>query len=226
MVFPCLQAVRDLQGRHIKCVFADQDPMPPDSQALEVIRAFVSGELPTADFEQRLYREAGIEALLSVEPAPPSCQTGITLFHHLIGLDYSNPGHLLEAQSALADLLECRGITVTPSPRPAEEHDLILSAQPRWLDADMSYLSGLLATAPAGSYKERKAWLRQQILELFRFRTRPPRWLQAPNWPLGRSGPMVFLGQLAVDEYFHDRAAVYVFHDPATGECTSIVQVA
>lgn len=37
---------------------------------------------------------------------------------------------------------------------------------------------------------------------------------------------MVFLGQLAIRDYFHDEAAVYVFHDPATGLRETVLQLA
>ena len=199
--------------------------MSMHSEAIETISAFVSGAIQTLEFEQILYRDSDIESLLSAEPAPPYCHTGTTLFHYLIGLDYGNPGDVLNAHGVLSALLACRGVAFTPSSAPAAEHELILSAQPRWLDADMSYLSMVLATAPSQAPNERKQWLRDRILELFRYRNKPPRWLQAPNWPMGHSGPMVFLGQLVVDDYFHDSAAIYVFHDPATGECKSFVQV-
>lgn len=200
--------------------------MSPRSETIETISAFVSGDLSTPEFEQHLYRDPDIESLLSEESAPAYCHTRTTLFHYPIGLDYSHPGNVLDAHSVLANFLTHRGVAVTPSSVPAAEHRLILSAQPRWLDADMNYLSTMLASAPCQSPKERKEWLRQRILELFRYRSKPPRWLQAPSWPIGPSGPMVFLGQLAVDDYFHDNATVYVFHDPATGKCKSIVQVA
>ncbi|KAB8045630.1 hypothetical protein GCN78_27130 [Janthinobacterium rivuli] len=34
----------------------------------------------------------------------------------------------------------------------------------------------------------------------------------------------IFLGQLTVDGYFHDEAAVYVFYDTSKNECRSILQ--
>lgn len=200
--------------------------MDPAAHALDVLRCFVVGNVTAEAFEQHLYRDPELESLLSQVPAPAWCQTGTTLFHYLIGLDWRHPGQRLDAQAVLSRVLDDRGIAHTACTAPADEHRLILAAQPRWLDADSAYLATLLAAAPPGSPRERTAWLRQRILELFRYRARPPRWLQAPRWPIGASGPMVFLGQLAVDGYLHDRAVAYVFHDPATGECTTVLQTA
>ncbi|WP_395321849.1 hypothetical protein [Variovorax sp. UC74_104] len=84
--------------------------------------------------------------------------------------------------------------------------------------------TSLLEAAPSLPSKQRKAWLRQRILELFKYVNQPPRWLQSPAWPIGDAGPLVFLGQFPVADYFHDEAAVYVFHDPAKDAFTTFVQ--
>ncbi len=200
--------------------------MPSHQKDIETICAFVSGEMPASIFEQHLYSNVSIEELLSQEAAPCYAHTGTTLFNYLIALHYDDPGDLLTVQGALADFLTKRGVKFTHSNAPTELYDLILSAQPRWLDADTKYISDLLASAPELPTSERKAWLRRRILELFQYVKRPPKWIQSPNWPMGKNGPMVFFGQIAINEYFHDHAAAYVFHDPATGECKSIIQVA
>ena len=200
--------------------------MSSPSESLRILSAFVCGELSASAFEQLLYHTPEVESLLSAEKAPPYCHTGTTVFHYLIALDYDDPGDVLDAQSVLIRVLSKHGVTVTPSGAPQKEYDLILSSQPKWLDADAKYLSSLLASAPPLTQKERKVWLRQRLFELFRYVKHPPRWLQSPSWPIGDSGPLVFLGQFNIDDYFHDTATAYVFHDPATGECKSVVQVA
>ena len=199
--------------------------MPIELDAITAIKAFVSGEMPTSEFEKALYRNPAIETLLAQEKAPRYSQTGHTLFHYLIALHYDDPGDVLTAHGALQDFLENAGVAVVPSKDPSKLHQLLLSAQPKWLNADMTYLSSLLASAPELPGPALKTWLRSRILERFRYASRPPRWIQAPNWPMGKEGPMTFLGQVAVENYFHDTAAVYVFHDATTGECTSIVQM-
>jgi hypothetical protein len=71
---------------------------------------------------------------------------------------------------------------------------------------------------------ELRMWLTEQLLEKYRYVSKPPEWVQDPCWPHGATGPLVFLGQLEVAGYFHDFGTVYVFHDPATGECQTIIQ--
>ena len=189
-----------------------------------MLAAFVSGETNATDFEQRLYHTPGMEAVLAGEKAPPQGNGAPTLYHYLIGLDYSHPGHVLNAQGVVLELLRRNGVEVTTSQTPGRDYDLLLAAQPKWLDADPAYLSTLLASAPAMPAKARKTWLRAMVLEKFRYAKSPPRWLQSPAWPMGEAGPLVFLGQFPVAGYFHDTACVYIFHDPKTGECRTIVQ--
>ncbi len=194
---------------------------------LEIIVAFVEGRCDATTFENNLQNDADLEAFLGAVPAPRFARTASTLFHYLLTLDYRHPGNVLSAQDALARFLADRNVPVRPSLQAAEDYRLFLSAQPKWLDVDASLLQKLMAGAPPDATpKARKEFLRRQLLERFRYAHRPPRWLQSPQWPIGEHGPLVFLGQLVVKDYFHDGAMVYVFHDPATGECRTVLQVA
>jgi len=162
---------------------------------------------------------------LSAQPAPRYAHAGHTLYHYLISLDLHNPADVLNAQGALAEFLHAAGIPLFVSEKPGQLHALLLAAQPKWLDVDLAYVAALLDKAPPHAKKsERTQWLRAQLLALFRYAKKPPRWLQAPNWPIEAHGPLVFLGQLPVDDYFHDEAAVYVFYDASKNECRSILQ--
>jgi hypothetical protein len=201
------------------------DARNPISQSLGTVVEFVEGRLETTGFEMRLYRDGELERLLSEQKAPRYAHTGHTLYHYLIALDYRDPGDVLAAQGALGEFLQTQGLPYVASGRPREMFDLVLSAQPKWLDVDASLVQGLLASAPPFDKKsELKLWLRARLLEMFRYVKKPPAWLQSPNWPIGKKGPLVFLGQLAVEGYLHDRAAAYVFHDPASNECVTVLQ--
>ncbi|MEF2270615.1 hypothetical protein V3C40_27870 [Janthinobacterium sp. LS2A] len=195
------------------------------SSATSSLVGFVGGQLDTAAFEHLLYEDAETERLLSAQPAPRYAHAGHTLYHYLISLDLHNPADVLNAQGALAEFLHAAGIPLFVSEKPGQLHALLLAAQPKWLDVDLAYVAALLDKAPPHAKKsERTQWLRAQLLALFRYAKKPPRWLQAPNWPIEAHGPLVFLGQLPVDGYFHDEAAVYVFYDASKNECRSILQ--
>lgn len=191
---------------------------------LQLLADFTEGRLDISAFEEKLYQDAALEQLLSEQQAPRHAHWP-TLYHYLINLDYRNPGDILNAQSTLSDFLLTLGIHAEISAGTTELMALLSTAQPKWLDVDLSYAASLLLNAPPDSnLREKKKWLKDALLSAFRYIRQPPRWLQAPTWPIGPSGPLVFLGQLPVDGYLHDKAAAYVFHDPAEGKCTTILQ--
>lgn len=200
----------------------------PMSDPIETVVAFVEGRLTTADFRHALYTHVELEALL-VEPGvrPPDYVGAGTFYLYLLDLDLDDPAGAVDAEGLCRHLLQALNVPHVVSPARSSLHDALLRAQPRWLSVDTSYLSThLLPRAEGRTGRDLVAWLRQELLDRFRFVGRPPKWIQAPAWPIGASGPMVFLGQLAIRDYFHDEAAVYVFHDPATGLRETVLQLA
>jgi hypothetical protein len=195
------------------------------SPSLSTLVAFVEGHLETSSFEKRLYQDSELEQLLSSQLAPKYAHTRHTLYHYLIALNYLHPGDVLTAHGAIAEFLQELNVPVTVSTRPSELFDLILSAQPKWLNVDASFVQSLLPEAPSFEKRsELKQWLSARLREIFRYVKKPPAWLQSPNWPTGENGPLVFLGQVAVKGYLHDEAAAYVFHDPVSNECVTVLQ--
>lgn len=74
-----------------------------------------------------------------------------------------------------------------------------------------------------------EAGVRRTLGTAFRCLDNKPQWIQNPNWQVGPSGPMIFVGQLdcpPTPNLFHDHASFYVFFDPSTGERRTVLQVA
>ena len=79
-----------------------------------------------------------------------------------------------------------------------------------------------------GSGEGMHEWLRKGVEEAFRYVSSRPDWIQNPDWPISRSGPMLFVGQVIappVPNIFHDDAAFYVFFEPSTGETRTVMQI-
>jgi len=199
------------------------------NDALQTVLDFVEGRIGGKDFEKKVYSDPLMESLLQDETLKwHNTYIKSDPYHFLIGLNYDDPGDVLNAQGAMELFLERKGIPFNRTAAHSQIHDLLLAAQPGWLDVDTAYLQTHVMPGVGGLQgKELKAWLNVRLKELFRYHKKPPKWIQNPSWPITENGPMFFLGQIKLDncEHFHDEAAVYVFLDPTTGETRNVIQM-
>ena len=134
----------------------------------------------------------------------------------------------MNAVGGQTQFMDRRGI---PYERVTDEYkrlfEFVLDVQPEWLDVDSEFLKRtVMDKAPPDLGKmAAKKWARERLREMFRCAAKPPRWVQSPAWPMRGDRPLVFMGQVTVEDYFHDRAVLYVFHDPETGEFETLAQV-
>ena len=202
--------------------------MSDDHSRFETLVAFVEGKIEPGEFQQYLYDDPDVEAILSDDPqlkrdnyAWPST------YLFAIERNLNEPAGLLNIQGAVSDWLERHGVAHSIDPAPTEMSDLIWRAQPKWLDVDTKFLAeAILPHAGSRSGRDLETWLRAEFKRRFRCVSRPPRWIQSPRWPIRDGEPLVFLGQLELPDYFHDEGAAYVFHDARSGEYEVVTQVA
>jgi hypothetical protein len=194
---------------------------------IRVILDFVEGRMETAAFEQALYHDPEVEKSLEDDPDRPSgSYVGRSLYQYLLQLDFRPPGDLLDIHGALRDFLERKKIPFKPATTVDETFEAILRALPPWLGMceEFAYRE-LLPRAGGRTGSALTRWLRTEFKARFRYVSSPPKWVQSPEWPIGTNGPLVFLGQVVVKEYFHDEGAVFVFHDQTSGEIQTVIQV-
>jgi hypothetical protein len=195
--------------------------------ALTAIKAFVAGEMSPSDFRDRLYSQPQMfEEFLNHDPnLDPATYVNGSTFRFLLELDFNDPGDQLSAQGALTEYLDRNNIAYTKTEQYADYYNLVLQAQPDWLDVDAKWVQDQLMPQSDGrTGPELQEWLTESLLRHFRYVNEPPEWIQSPSWPINGNRPLVFLGQLDVNNYFHDAASIYIFHDPDTGTCETVIQ--
>jgi hypothetical protein len=197
------------------------------ASALESIKAFVAGEITPLQFRDRLYGDPDFEGLLAKDPHLKQGNYAYPgVYYFLLEQDFEDPGGVLSVQGALTDFLDRNNIPYKKTSAYQELHWLILSAQPRWMYASPKFVCDHILPESGGrTGKELKKWLKGELLKRFRYVAKPPRWIQSPAWPVNGTRPLVFLGQLDVNDFFHDAAIVYVFYDPESGSSENIIQV-
>jgi hypothetical protein len=198
------------------------------SEELQAILDFVEERIDASHFAAQFYGNERFKLVLNNDPdLSPHTYVGRSVYDFILHHDFTNPADLVSIQGALMQYLQRHGISPQATSVYNDLYDLILAAQPGWLDVDTHYLKQhILPYVGARSGETLRQWLHDQLLERFRYLTAPPEWIQNPEWPMSEHGPLVFLGQLEVNRYFHDTAAAYVFHDPISGITETIIQVA
>jgi hypothetical protein len=94
-----------------------------------------------------------------------------------------------------------------------------------WLDVSVEFLFELANSAPEGMTKKKKSeWCKTRLKELFIYESKPPKWIQNPEWPIKNGKPLVFKSQSAEDLDYSISEIKYFFYDPKTNEVMTIEQ--
>ncbi len=82
---------------------------------------------------------------------------------------------------------------------------------------DEEFLNNIINQAPKELSKtKKKSWIKNKIKEMFKYDTKPPRWIQDPEWPIIDGKPLIFKSQ--TKEKLDDERVYYTFYNPETKE--------
>ncbi|TFY84381.1 hypothetical protein DYL61_31140 [Pseudomonas nabeulensis] len=193
--------------------------------AIDIIKKFVEGSISPKDFEQKVYEDSAVEALLKGEINLPAYVAEPDLYTYAISQDYQSLECIYNLQTLLSDVLNKKSVAHTVEKKYENLFNLTLKVQPKWLSLPSDYLSQLIEDQKNLSPKALQAWLKEKIKTDFRCLKTPPKWLQSPQWPVEDGKPMIFVGQLDISELSHDNAQAYLFFDDAKKTFRTITQV-
>lgn len=196
---------------------------------LQILIHFLEEKLSLKDFEQQLYTNSELEQLLSDTSInwDGTYLKNTTAFLYLLEQNYNHAEGKLNAQGAVQLFLSKKGIEISASKQFAEDYDLILSTSPKYIDADPDFIERhILPKDKTLSKAEQKKQMKQRYAELFKYQTKPPKWIQNPDWLIKDDKPLFFLGQFEIKNcnLFHDNGSVYLFVDPETGNIETVKQ--
>ncbi|WP_300687257.1 hypothetical protein [Chryseobacterium sp.] len=196
---------------------------------IQILRDFVGGKISEKDFEQQLYTNKDLEKLLS-DPKPNWRGTYLqdtTPFLYLAEQNYKSVSGKLNAQGTVSLFLTKTGIEVTPSAKYSDEYDLLLCTSPKYINAGTEFIEKHILPKDKTLLKtEQKQYIKQRYAELFKYQTKPPKWIQNPDWLIKNDKPLFFSGQIEIknSDLFHDAGWVYLFVDQETKTIESIKQ--
>ena len=199
------------------------------TEEIKILKDFAQGQLSSKDFEQEIYTNKNLEELLSDE----TINWSGTYFHksspflYLAEQNYNTVGGRLNAQGAVKLILEKMNIEVNLTAKYSEEYDLLLTTSPKYLDIDPAFFEKYILPADKSLSKtDKKQVIKKNIELFFNYQTKPPKWIQNPNWLIKNNKPMYFLGQVNIQncDLFHDNGSVYLFVDTETGNIETVKQ--
>jgi hypothetical protein len=184
--------------------------------AIASIVAFVEGRTEPADFETRLYNDPAIEAALNDDPTlKPGTYIGASTFLFVVEQDFESPGGVLNVHGALSQFLERKQIPFRPTKAYSQLYDIILKAQPGWLNVPVDWLKkNVLSAADGRKGKELRVWLREpdENPRLLSRRSGSVPFSRSNDWPL-RNGDSGILSGSGEQSVVLDRAGITVFRD-------------
>lgn len=199
------------------------------AKEIQILTQFIEGNLSPKEFEEQLFTNPILETFLSAADInwKGTYLEGTTLFLFLAEQDYNSPTGILNAQGTIELFFKKAGIEVTPSNKYAEEYNLISMLSPKYIDADSEFIEKyILPSDKTLSKTEQKQLIKNRYTELFKFQSKPPKWIQNPQWPIKNDKPLFFLAQVDIKdcEFFHDNGSIYLFLDPETKTIETIQQ--
>ena len=197
------------------------------SDELQVLVDFAQGRLTEREFEAALYENPRFEDVLDDDPhLAPGTYVGTSVYLFVLRQNFGLPGGVLNAHGAIVQFLERNGHEIDPTGEFAIRHDLLLQAQPTWLDVPEKYLvEQVLPPLKHLQHGDLLGALKVELRRRFRYNRKPPIWLQGSRWPINENGPLVFLGQLPI--YVGpdaSNATIFIFRDAKTGGIQTIEQ--
>jgi hypothetical protein len=182
--------------------------LPERQASVEFVSRFLSGEVTDAQFLDELYNGSTLDVLRSWQDAPR--WSGVDALTYLLEQDLSTLAGRLNTLRLLGLYLQAHGVEadLTAEATLQADYDLLLRAQPSWVDVPEPIATALLDETRELAGEDRRRALREAIIARFRTLHRHPEWLQDPRWPVVETEPCTFVGQLDISTLRHDTAAL------------------
>lgn len=199
------------------------------TEEIQLLTKFVEGNLPPKEFEQQLYTSPSLQKFLSETKINwhGTYLEGTNAFLYLAEQDYNSTAGVLNAQGTAALFLERSGIETAPTEKYADEYNHASVLGPKYIDADSAFIEKYIIPSDKTLSKSAvNKFIKARYAQLFTYQSKPPKWIQNPQWPIKNDKPLFFLAQVDIKDcaFFHDTNSIYLFLDTETGAIETIQQ--
>lgn len=198
------------------------------NEFIKIILDFAEGRMTAEDFwklfqENQVLQREIIEDL-DKNKLPDACFDPIAFLNK--GVNLQSYGATSNLHGIAQVILEDNNIACTPTEFYSKRNRFLIKIQPDWLDLKASnepFLIQLVESAPKGLTEAQKLnWCKDELKKLFKYDSKPPRWVQHAEWPIINGKPLVFRSQSK--ERIESELVKFFFYDPETGEETVVEQ--
>lgn len=193
---------------------------------IQILVKFVEGNISFKEFRDHIESDDSILSLL--EDKNPNqdfpYQKNKTIKECLFFYRWESSAGRLNVHKYILRYLDFYKVANVPTPIYQDDWRFRIEIQPSYVNIrDDEYLDRIICSAPKElSQAQRKKWLKDKIKNLFKYETKPPRWIQDPEWPIVEGIPLVFKSQSK--EKTNDERVLYQFYNPINNEEMVIVQ--
>ncbi len=126
--------------------------------------------------------------------------------------------------SDICRYLEYNGYVFNKSTKYHDELQFRRDIQPSYINIeDEKFLNQIISELPNDLSKtNQKKWLKDKIKNIFKYDSKPPKWIQNPEWPIIDGKVLVFKSQ--TKEQKNDERIFYTFYNPETKEEKVVIQ--
>lgn len=199
-------------------------------ETLNFLKEFVEGKISGPELETALSENSRLEVVLSDDSLSwaGTYISDTTPFLYLAELNLKTIAGCYNAQGLIQLFLTKKGIFFSEYKVYEERYSLMLETEPKYIDVDMVFVERCILPAAEGLKvkAEIKQAIKERFKELFRYHTKPPRWIQSPQWIIKEEQPLFFLGQFEIKDcqLFRDNGFVYLFANEGNGEIETVKQ--
>lgn len=187
---------------------------------------FVEGKISFDEFEKKYETNPDYNKILDDKKPGEKfrCFSGMTVNEHMKLYKWSTTSGKLVVHRSVMFFLQYYNIPNNPTNIYQDEAQFKVDIQPSYVNIeDENFLNEIIEKSPKNMSKtKQKIWIKERIKEMFKFDSKPPRWIQDPEWPIVDGKPLVFKGQ--TKEQKNDERVYYTFYDPEDGKETTIMQ--
>lgn len=196
---------------------------------IKILKDFVEGVISPKVFEKHFFENSKFSELLSDETInlQGTYMAGSTIYLYIAEQKLQSISGRLNVQGAIQLFFTQKGIKFNQYTKYSDDYGLILDSQPKYIDADLDFIEKYILPVEVNKSKsELKKEMKDRFLTLFKYQTKPPKWIQNPIWIIKDENPLFFLGQFDIKncDIFHDDGVVYLFVDQTTGDIETVKQ--